>query len=260
MGVVDHQGEPRQGAAARHHPVVAADGLVVLSLEVDLARQGVGEPLERGPVAAVGLGDVVGLEPHRAPVRAVEVEDAVVQQRHVHRRVEGQVGVAVVVVQLLDGVGPEQGHRARVADLGADVTHQPLVARDDDLGGPVPGRDSQQIELDGQQRRIGRGPVDVRVDPPHEGGDYLVAPVVIVVQLGSHVAPEPVQPRPDVALQLAGPENLRDGARRPPPPDLELEEPVAGRRVALGEEEVRLVLGVDVVDAPQRSVTISTGA
>ena len=250
VGVVDHEREPRQGPAARDHPVVAADGLVVLALEVDLARQGVGEPLVRVAVAPVGLHDVLGLEPHRSPVRAVEVEDAVVQQRRVDRGVEGQVGVAVVVVQLLDRVGAEQRHRARVADLGADVRHQPLVARDDHLGGPVAGGDPQQLELDGQQRRIGVDPVDVRVDSPHEGRDDLVPAVVIVVHLGGQVATEPVQPRPDVALELAGTENLRDGARRLPPPHLELEQPVAGRRVALGEEEVRLVLGVDVVDAP----------
>ena len=250
VGVVDHQGEAGQGAAARDHPVVAADGLVVLPLEVDLARQGGGEPLVGGAVAAVGLHDVLGLEPYRAPVRAIQVEDAVVEQRRVHRRIDGQVGVAVVVVQLLDRVGAQQGHRARVADLGGDVRHQPLVARDDHLGGPVAGRDPQQLELDGQQRRVGRGPVDVRVDAPHEGRDDPVAPVVVVVHLGGHVAAEPVQPGPDVALELAGPENLRHRARRLPPPHLELEQPVAGRRVALGEEEVRLVLGVDVVDAP----------
>ena len=250
VGVVDHEGETGQGAAARDHPVVAADGLVVLPLEVDLARQGGGEPFVGGPVAAVRLHDVVGLEPHRAPVRAVQVEDAVVQQRRVDRRIDGQVGVAVVVVQLLDRVGAQQGHRARVADLGGDVRHQPLVARDDDLGGPVAGGDAQQLELDGQQRRIGVDPVDVRVDPPHEGRDDLVPAVVIVVHLGGQVAAEPVQPRPDVALELARPENLRHRAGRLPPPHLELEQPVAGRRVALGEEEVRLVLGVDVVDAP----------
>ena len=250
VGVVDHERVARQGAAARDHPVVAADGLVVLPLEVDLARQGGGEPIERGFVAAVGPGHVLRFEPHRAPMRAIQVEDAVVQQGRVNRRIDRQVGVAVVVVQLLDGVGAEQGHRARVADLGADVRRQPLMARDDHLRGPVPGRDPQQLELDWQQRRVGRGPVDVRVDPPHEGRDDLVAPVVIVVHLGGHVAAEPVQPRPDVALQLAGPENLRHRARRPPPPDLELEQPVAGRRVALGEEEVRLALGVDVVEAP----------
>jgi hypothetical protein len=53
-----------------------------------------------------------------------------------------------------------------------------------------------------------------------------------------------------VASQLAPSQDLGHGARGLPAPQFELEEPVLRRRVALREEEVLLVLGVDVVDAP----------
>ena len=53
-----------------------------------------------------------------------------------------------------------------------------------------------------------------------------------------------------IALQLALAQDLRQRAGCLPAPELELEEPVAGGRVPLGEEQVRFVLGVDVVDAP----------
>ena len=69
-------------------------------------------------------------------------------------------------------------------------------------------------------------------------------------QFGIQVALEHVQPRAAIARQLAPAGNLRHGSRGLAPPQLELEQPVPGRRVALGEEQVGLVLRVDVVDAP----------
>jgi hypothetical protein len=56
--------------------------------------------------------------------------------------------------------------------------------------------------------------------------------------------------RADVPVELPPAEDLGHGAGRLPPPDLELEQPVARRRVTLREEQVGLVLGVDVIDAP----------
>src|SRR5438552_12888331 len=57
------------------------------------------------------------------------------------------------------------------------------------------------------------------------------------------------QPCADVALELTATEKLRDGTGGLSSPDLELKETIARRRVALGEEEIVLVLGVDVRNA-----------
>ena len=91
---------------------------------------------------------------------------------------------------------------------------------------------------------------DVGVDAAHEGFDDRLAARVIVIQLGVEIAAEHVQPRADVALHFPRPENLGDRPGCLAPPQFELEQPVLRGGVALREEQVRLVLRVDVVDAP----------
>ena len=91
---------------------------------------------------------------------------------------------------------------------------------------------------------------DVGVDAAHERFDDRLAARVVVIELGVEIAAEHVQARADVALELARPEDLGDGAGRLPPPQLELEQPILRGGVALREKQVRLVLRVDVVDAP----------
>jgi hypothetical protein len=73
---------------------------------------------------------------------------------------------------------------------------------------------------------------------------------VIPIQLRLEVAAEHVQARADVALQFLRTEHLRDRAGRLPAPQLELEQAIAGGGVPLGEEQIRFVLRVDVIDAP----------
>ena len=51
-------------------------------------------------------------------------------------------------------------------------------------------------------------------------------------------------------LQLRRAQDGRHGPGRLPPPHLELEQPALGGAVALDEEQVVLVLGVDVVEPP----------
>ena len=233
-----------------HHPVVAADRVVVVPLEVDLRRHRRGEPLERLPIAPVGDGDVLRLESERPAVRAVQVEDAVVEERGVDGRIEGQIGIADVVVELADRVGAERRHRPRGVELLGHVRHESLVAGDDHFGRPAPRRDAEQLELDGQQIRLAFGALYVGVDAVDERRNDRLAPLVVVPQLGREVAPEAEQAGAGVALQLAGAEHLGDRSGRAAAPDLELEEPVAGGRVALREEQVVLVLGVDVGDPP----------
>ena len=51
-----------------------------------------------------------------------------------------------------------------------------------------------------------------------------------------------------VVGERLGPEDLRETTLMPPPPHLHLPEPVLRHHVALGAEEIVVVLGVDVRD------------
>ena len=233
-----------------HHPVVAADGVVVVPLQVDLGRDGRREPLERFAVAAVRDGDVLRLEGEGPAMRAVQVQNPIVEQGDVDGRIDRQIRIADVVVELFHGVDAERRHRPRVVELLRHVRHQPLMARDDHLRRPAARLDTEQLELYRPQSRLPFGALDVGVDAVHERRNDRVATLVVMPHLGREVAPEAEQAGAGVALQLAGSENLGNRSGRPPAPDLELEEPVAGGRIALGEEQVMLVLGVDVGDPP----------
>ena len=240
--VVRHDRIAAQRAAAVHDPVVAADRVPLVAHEIGLGRQRGRQPLERVTVAAVGGGDVAGLEDELPPMGVVPIENGRRETRRVDGRIEPQVGVADVVVELRHGVRAERGHGARVVDLLRHVRHQSLVARDHDLRRPVTGLDAQQLELEGQQAGLAGRPVDVGVDAVDERADDRAAALVVVAQLGRHVAPEAEEPRADVPLELARTEDLGHRAGRAAPPDLELEQAVAGRRVTLREEQVELVL------------------
>ena len=83
------------------------------------------------------------------------------------------------------------------------------MARDDDVRRPVSRGDTEQIELDREQARITLRLGDVRVDAIRVRVDDERAAVVVVVQLLLEVTPELEEARPDVALQLPLPEDLR---------------------------------------------------
>jgi hypothetical protein len=76
---------------------------------------------------------------------------------------------------------------------------------------------------------------------------------VVPVELCLEVSAKQVKPRPNVPLDLLRPKNFGDCARRLPPPDLELEQPIPGRVVALSEEEIVFGIRIDVIDAPSVS-------
>ena len=164
MGVVGHHRKPGDGPTARHHPVVAADGVVVLLFQINLTGHGRGQPLERLGVATIGRRHIVWLEPKAAPVGPVEIEDVVVQQGRVDGGVNRQVRVAVVVVQFLDRVGAQERDGPGIVYFGGDIPHQPLMSRNHHLRGPMLRRDVQQSELQRQQGWIRGRLVDVGVD------------------------------------------------------------------------------------------------
>ncbi len=204
-----------------------------------------------GGVVAELRADVVGREADRLAERRVEVEDVARQERGVDGRVDGQVGVAAVELrQVLDLGDTHRSHGARHVELLAEIAEQAVVARDHDRRGPALGQDPEHLELDRQFGRPRPRLVDIGVDAVDERRDDRLAARVVPVELGLQVAAEHVQARADVALQRLGSEDLGDGAGGLPAPDLELEQAVARRRVALREEQIRLVLRVDVIDAP----------
>ena len=124
------------------------------------------------------------------------------------------------------------------------------MSRDDDSRRPPAGGDSEHRELDRQQGGILLRLRDVGVDPADKRLDDGFAARVVVIEFGVEVAPECVQSRADIALQLTTPQHLGDGAGRLPPPHLELKEPIACRGVALCEEQIVFRLRVNVIDAP----------
>ena len=71
-----------------------------------------------------------------------------------------------------------------------------------------------------------------------------------MLQLGRQVSAESMKSRPDVPLKLPRPQNLGHGTGRLTAPDLELKQSVTGGGIALRKEQVRLVVRVDVIDAP----------
>src|SRR5690606_36002166 len=131
-----------------------------------------------------------------------------------------------------------------------DVAEEPLVARDHHCRGPFAGSDTEQAELERQERGVARYAVYVGVDAIHERADYRGSVRVIGCELALHAPAVHEEARPAVALELSRAEYLGHGSRGLAAPELELEQPVVRRVVALREEEVVLVSGVDVRDPP----------
>ena len=101
--------------------------------------------------------------------------------------------------------------------------------------------------------------VDIGVDAIDVGIDDELALRVVVRELLAHVLAEHVKPRSDVPVELASSEDLRDRSRRLAAPELELKETVSSGGVTLREEQVVLVLGVDVIDAPAVGEDLDVG-
>ena len=259
--IVGENRERALRAGAADDPVVGADvervHVGVIFDCVGSRESGVGSradrsrPARAGPRAAELGDDVLGLELHRVAERVVEVQHVVREDLRVERRVGREHRLAALeVLQVAKGRRRHHLQRPHRPHFVGDVGGQRLVPRDHHGRGPAPGRDAERLELHRQQRRRALGLGDVGVDAADERLDDQLAARMVVRQLGIQVALEHVQPRAAIARQLTPAGNLRHRSRGLAPPQLELEQPIPGRRVALGEEQVGLVLRVDVVDAP----------
>ena len=236
MRIVHHHRKPALGAPSAHHPVVAADVVAVAGarLPVFVLRR------RRGRAEA----------DRRAEGR-VEIENRLVDQRAIDGRIQRDGRIAALeVFEVLHPVRSEHADGLRDPQLFLEVRDERVVPGDHDRRRPRGRRDAEQLELQRQGGRILHGLGDVRVHAAHERRDDFFAVRVIRVQLALQIAAEHVQARADVACELLASEDLRHGAGRLPPPQLELKEPIAGGGVALREEEVALVRRVDVIDAP----------
>src|SRR5579871_2031895 len=91
--------------------------------------------------------------------------------------------------------------------------------------------------------------LDVGIDAIDEGLNDGRTVGVIPIELLRDIAPIAEQAIADIALELAPPEDLRDGAGGLPSPDLELEQSIRSDVVALREEQVVLAVRIDVGDA-----------
>src|SRR5262245_19446709 len=73
---------------------------------------------------------------------------------------------------------------------------------------------------------------------------------MITIEVGIEIAAEHMEARADVTAKLAPPEHFGHRAGCLPPPDLELEESILRRGVALREAQVGLAPPVEGIDAP----------
>ena len=133
------------------------------------------------------------------------------------------------------------------------------MSRDHHGGCPLAGLDAEELELEWQQIGIALCLFDVGVDAIDVGVDDELAAWVVVRELLAHVFAEHVKPGSDVAVELASSEDLGHRSRRLSAPELELEETIPSGGVTLREEQVALVLGVDMVDAPAIGEDLDVG-
>jgi hypothetical protein len=92
--------------------------------------------------------------------------------------------------------------------------------------------------------------LDISVNTLNKSGDDLLSIWVIEVHVLSQIDPRPQQSCPNIAVECLRALNLSQRAGHLATPDFELEETITGGVVALGEEQIVLVLGVDVRDTP----------
>ena len=252
--IVGHQRAAAQRVLAAHHPVVASDIAPLIPAHVRVGdRIEHGEPAGVRGVATEGNLDVRRLEAHGRAEGVVQSEDRRVQARAVDHRIEVELRRTrpwVKPLDLLQQSGAVVRHESAVRELLADVAQQALMSRDHNLGRPFAGRDPQHAELGGDERRIARRFVHVRVYAVNKGADDCGAARMVARQFGGHATAVLEQARALVALQLATADDLGHRARGLASPHLELEGAIARRGVALGEKEIVLVLRVDVGDAP----------
>ena len=234
--VIGEDRAARRGPPARDRPVVGADVLGparprghrgqarggLLRRELDGLRR---ELVDGQDV----LGDVVEIEPVRHHGLPARLEPA---------------------AQRL-GIAAELAQHERTGDLAVDVLCQ-AVAPDahDVLGRPALRRVVERLELDGQRHDAALDELHVGVDPRREARGDGFGVGGIGVPLALDLAAGEEQARGAILLEVGRPECGREAAQSPPPPEVDLPQPVARRVEALEEERVVLALRVEVRNPP----------
>jgi hypothetical protein len=92
--------------------------------------------------------------------------------------------------------------------------------------------------------------LDAGVDPGRERGRNFPRVGRVALPFGLHLAAKTNQPREAIRLDRFLAENLGRLAAADSPPQIELKQPVLRGDKTLREEQIALILGVDMGDAP----------
>ena len=233
-----------RGARPADHPVVALQAV---------ARRHLGGIPSARLRLAPGRGEFVGAK-HGGVLRPAQVRQQLGITNGIHRArhdtVERQRHIArFVQVAPLHPLRPQNPHGAGDVGLRTRIVRECIVARYHHLGRPVPRFDAEGGKIRGHQRAIGAHPVHPRVHPVDERADDRLAPRMVVREFHVHVAAIAHETRRPVTCHPARPQRLGHRARGLPAPQLQLEQPIACRAVALRKKQIMLVLRFDVDDA-----------
>ena len=203
----------------------------------------------RGPGGRVN--NILGLELHPLSGGGVVFVNIGRYGGQIQALGNAQVGAAGMQIQQLTRcVRSEVGQNPGQTQFGLEIQKNAAQARHHNVRGPGLGLDAEQLEFDRQEFGLLPGLGDIGVNAVDESGDDLLALGMVVVHIQAQVAPGLQQARANITVERLGALNLGHGTGDPTTPDFELEQTVAGRVIALGKEQVVLVAGVDMGDAP----------
>ncbi len=251
MRVVGHDGAPRRGLRRRHDPAVASLGRRIAFR--------LGDPLDSFRLLRSIPRDAYALRR--------ELEDL----QHVGRqaRVEsfGNPRVPAVGEPESDRVDFDVlrlAQRVCARDFGAQVAREPVRANADHIvRGPLGRLIAELPELPRRAIRMRIEPVHVCIDAGDkalsDGLELARLARTVDAPLAVHVAAIQEQPGRAVLLHERGTEDVGELSQAAASPQVDLEEPVTCGIDALGEEEVRLALRVDVRNTPPVDTNFDSG-
>src|SRR5277367_6436884 len=118
------------------------------------------------------------------------------------------------------------------------------------LGVPLRRRVAEPLEFPRSAFGVARQPVDIGVDTGDEVFCDLLGRGTIGGPLLIHISTVEKEAGSFVLLDECRAEYFRQLTQTPTAPQVDLEEPIAGRVETLGKKEIRLVPGVNVGHAP----------